>query len=71
MILNPLQIPSFFNGFAWEKPGRNNMLKWILGGSMVVYACHDNMPKFIVKLISYRRLNKKYVDNKNGLWFLN
>jgi hypothetical protein len=47
------------------------MLKWILGGSMVVYACHDNMPKFIVKLISYRRLNKKYVDNKNGLWFLN
>jgi hypothetical protein len=58
-------------GFAGEKAGQNNMLKWILSGSIVAWTQNDDLPKFIEKLTGYRDLNKKNIDNKIGLWFLN
>jgi len=35
------------------------MLKWILSGRVAAYAYHNNMPKSIEKLTSYRDLTKK------------
>jgi hypothetical protein len=51
-------------GFAGEKAGQNNMLKWILSGSIVAWTQNDDLPKFIEKLTGYRDLNKKILTIK-------
>jgi len=51
-------------GFAGEKAGNNNILKWILSGSIVVWTQNDDLPKFIEKLTGYRDLTKKILTIK-------
>jgi len=45
-------------GFAGEKAGQNNMLKWILSGRIGSWTWHDSFYKFIEKLKRYRDLTK-------------
>ena len=52
------QILSFRMGFAGEKTGQNNMLKWILRGRIGSWIWHNDLPNFVEKLKRYRDLIK-------------
>ena len=46
-------------GFAGEKAGKNNILKWTFSDRASIGTLHEDLSNIVEKLIGYRDLTKK------------